>query len=416
MTHFRRVLGFALIPLMTMASTLLVLPLISSRFGPEGWSAVGLGQSLGAFLSIVAGLAWPVVGAQQIASSVSEERRVIYAESIKSRGLIFIVLLPVASVLCFAFAPGYKWECVAFMVATALNCFNASWFFAGTGQPRYVIRNEALVRLIGYLLSIPAIILTNSLWAYAALLIISGVVMGLANALSIFNVFSGEVWSKSRGVAQIVREHLFGGVSRLFSAGHQHLGITVVSILTPQVLPAYTALDNMQKSINNATSFYPQAFAWWVGSPKDSGVRNRRIRFITLLTLIMGAVVFSTWLIVGPLIMRWLYHGQADIDFVLHLWTAGGMATYTVSRALGQLSLVPLALQAAVYRGASVCAVIGLPGLGVGLWFGGIGGALAVTSVAYGGLCVFYLLTLAIALRGSDQRAMAPLPDGVESE
>lgn len=400
--HIKRVLGFALIPLLTMASTVLVLPLISSRFGPDGWSAVGLGQSLGAFLSVIAGLAWQVVGAQQVASSGTEQRSVIYAESLKSRGFMFVLLLLPAALLCLVLAPAHKWECVVFMVGTGLNCLNASWFFAGTGQPRYVIRNEGMVRLFGYIASIPAIMLTDSLWSYAVILIITGLIMATANARSIFALSSRQVWALTRSTRTIIREHLQGMVSRGFSAGQQYLGITMVSIFMPQGLPVFTALDNMQKSVNNATSFYPQAFAWWVGSPNVMGDRNKRVRVITWVSIGMGVGVFAGWILAGPFLVRILFQGEAEVGFDLHCWAAMGMATFTTSRALGQLSLVPLGLQSAVYRGVTVCAVVGLPALIVGLWFGGVAGALAASGVSYGGLCVFYLFAIAAGLTDRD--------------
>lgn len=387
-----------------MASTILVLPLISSRFGPDGWSAVGLGQSLGAFLSVIAGLAWQVVGAQHVASSDKEQRSVIYAESLKSRGFMFAILLLPAALLCLFLAPAHKWECVAFMVGTGLNCLNASWFFAGTGQPRYVIRNEGMVRLVGYLMSIPAIMLTGSLWSYAAILIITGSVMATANARSIFVLSSRQVWSLTRSTKSIIREHLQGMVSRGFSAGQQYLGIMMVSIFMPQGLPVFTALDNMQKSVSNATSFYPQAFAWWVGSPSVIADRNHRVRSITLVSLGMGIMVFAGWAVLGPFLIDILYQGEVEVPYALQLLAAMGMATFTTSRALGQLSLVPLGLQSVVYRGVTVCAVVGLPAMVVGLWFGGVGGALAVSGASYGGLCVFYLIATAAGLTHNDRQ------------
>ena len=405
MTHVRRVMGFALIPLFTMASTILVLPLISSRFGQDGWSALGLGQSLGAFLSVIAGLAWHVIGAQQVAPENEDGRRIIYAESLKSRALVFMLLLPLAATLCLTFAPLYKWECVAFMVATGLNCLTASWFFAGTGQPKFVIRNEGMVRLSGYLLSIPALILFNSLWAYAIILIVTGMLMVVANSLSIFGSDYGSVWSQTRPVLEVIREQFKGMVSRTFSAGHQYLGVTIVSVVMPQGLPVYSALDNMQKSVNNATTFYPQSFAWWVGTSSKISVRLRRIRLLVLVTACLSLSIFTMWLVCGPLIMRLLYQDQANVSFMLHFWTALGMGAYTLSRALGQLGLVPLGLQSAVYRGTTVCAVIGLPGLVVGLWTGGIAGALAATGLAYAGLSVFYSCALFGGMHDYDEKS-----------
>lgn len=400
MSHVRRVLGFAFVPGMTMVSTLLLLPLISSKFGPTGWSAVGLGQSLGAFLGVIGGLAWHVVGAQQVAVSTPEERRVLYAESVKSRAFVLLTVAPLAGALCYTLAPAYRWECVAFVVATGLNCLNASWFFAGTGQPKYVIRNEASIRLAGYIIAIFALTLTDSMWAYATILIVVGVLMALANIFSIFNLFSPDIWSQTRTTWTIIREHAGGMAARGFSAGQQYLGITIVSLVLPQSVPIYSALDNMQRTANNATAVFPQAFAWWVGSPQTVEDRYPRIRKMVSVILLIGAAVFSGWMVAGPLIMDLLYHGKADATFWMHFWTACTMAAFTMSRSLEQLCLVPLGLPAMVYRGTTVCAVVGLPGIAVGLWFGEVAGALSATGIAYAGLCVFYMMVTFAGLKG----------------
>ena len=113
----------------------------------------------------------------------------------------------------------------------------------------------------------------------------------------------------------------------------------------------------------------------------------------------MSLAIFAIWLLSGPLIMRLLYQGEANVGFTLHLWTAAGMGAYALSRALGQLGLVPLGLQSAVYRGTTVCAVVGLPALVVGLWLGGITGGLAATSLAYVSLSIFYSFALFIGIR-----------------
>lgn len=411
MSHLKRILGFAIIPLLTMASTILVLPIISSRFGPEGWAALGLGQSLGAFLSVIAGLAWHVVGANEVASKGEGERQVVYAESLKSRAFVFLVLLPIGTILCLVLAPAYRWESVAFMVGTGLNCLTASWFFAGTGQPGYVIRNEAMIRLTAYLASIPALIVFDSLWSYAIVLVVAGVIMAAVNSWSICKSNFRQAWSCARPIPIILRDHFSGMVSRALSAGHQYLGVTMVSILLPQSLPLYTALDNMQKSVNNATAFYPQAFAWWVGSADELEARHKRVKILTTLTLGISVGVFSVWVIGGPLAMRLLYQGEVAVSVSLHVWTAFGMAMFSLSRGLGQLSLVPLGMKNVVYRGTSLCAMLGLPGIVVGLWVGGVAGALAATGVAYAGLSMFYMAAVINGLSaGESSRVSTPGP------
>lgn len=393
MNHIKRIAGFALIPLLTMVSTVLLLPLISSNFGPEGWAAVALGQSLGAFLSVIAGLAWQVVGAQRVASSGIRDRQIIFAESLKSRAAMLVVLLPLGGMLCYFLAPAHRWESVAFVLATSLNCLNASWFFAGTGQPRFVIRNEGCVRLVGYLLCIPALALSDSLWTYAAVLIVSGVVMATANTFSIFNAFSSEIWSNARSVWAIWREHFSGMAARGVAAAHQYLGVAIVSVFAPQTLAVFSALDNVQKTVNNGTSFHPQAFAWWVGSGTIER-RAQRVKVMLWTTLLLGVLIAIGWMIVGSPVMSFLYSNKANVPIGTHWWVGTGMATFMMARSLGQLCLVPLGLEKRIYRASAVSASLGLPGLVLGLWLADLDGALIAIAATYGGVCVYYVYSV----------------------
>jgi hypothetical protein len=61
-SHLRRLLGFGLVPALSMLSSILLLPIISLKIGPSGWTAVAVGQSIGAIFSSVVSLAWGVIG------------------------------------------------------------------------------------------------------------------------------------------------------------------------------------------------------------------------------------------------------------------------------------------------------------------------------------------------------------------
>lgn len=380
-SHFKRVVGFALVPAATMISTLLVLPLISRQFGPDGWSAVGIGQSIGAFISIVAGLGWQVVGAQQVAESGRRRRRIIFAESLKSRTLVLFVLLGPAALFCYALSPAFKMEAILFATAMGLNCLNASWFFAGTGESKYVFYNEGLVRLVGYVASVPVLALTQSLVIYASILMFTGFVSAFLNFRVILRPLNKRDWVSARSPALIIKEHLTGALSRMLTAAQLHVGPAIVAIAHPQSLHVFTALYNVHKAVNNASATYPQAFAWWVGSPINLKERARRTNLLALVTIGIGIIISLGWSFLGLPIMSWLYNDSVEVPLALNIVCAISMGTFAASRAAGLLGLIPLGMQSTVYLSSSVAATICIVGMVLGAATAGSFGAFSVMAL-----------------------------------
>src|SRR5215203_4709922 len=78
----QRIAAFGLLPAASLLSSLILLPIISGRFGQPGWSSVLLGQSIGAAASVVCALAWPMEGADLISRAAPTQRRVMYTASV----------------------------------------------------------------------------------------------------------------------------------------------------------------------------------------------------------------------------------------------------------------------------------------------------------------------------------------------
>lgn len=396
MGHLRRIIGFAAVPATTMISTLLLLPILSSRFGPEGWSAVLLGQSVGAFISVIAGLGWQIVGGNLVAGAANHRARtLIYAESLKSRLVILCLVLPIGAAVTYILLPSHGFESILFMVGTSLNCLNASWYFSGTAQPGMIIRNEGLVRLCGYLLSISAVLVLNLLWIYGAILIFVGLYMAFANVRSILGRSGKSVWVDSGATWTIVRGQLSGMFSRLFQAGQLYAGTPFVAYLSPSTLALYSAIDTVQKSVGNATAFYPQAFAWWVGSGSGTAKKNR-VRRLAYLTLILGVVGFSAWIFVGRHLMNLLFSGLIVVSAELNLVNGACIATFFVTRSLGLLGMVPLGLHEKYYLMHSISSICSLALFVFGVIFFDITvglGAVALVGMVMSSLVLWFVLS-----------------------
>ncbi|MGP4031781.1 lipopolysaccharide biosynthesis protein [Pseudarthrobacter sp. 1C304] len=397
--HLKRVVGFALVPAATMASTLLVLPLLSRQFGPLGWSAVGIGQSIGAFVSIVAGMGWQVVGAQLVAESSPLRRRTLFVESLKSRAAMLMVLLVPAIAVCCLLTPAYQFEAAVFVIAMGLNCLNASWYFSGTGQSRFVLINEGLVRLSGYLISIPLLAWTQSLMVYAVVLLATGLISAFCNFAAILLPWSTVAWKQSNRTIDVVKEQLTGAVSRMLTATQLHVGPAIVAVVQPQSLHVFVALYNVHKAVNNATAAYPQAFAWWVGSSNSLVERIRRTRLLSFVTLSVVIAISLGWAVLGIPLVAWLYNGNVELSTELNLVCGVSMAMFAASRAAGLLGLIPLGMQKTVYISASVAAIFCIGGMVLGTYWLGTYGAFIAMAVSGFALTIYLFAARSMAAR-----------------
>lgn len=396
--QLRRMAGFALLPGLSMLASLVILPLISARFGSAGWVALSLGQSVGAVVSIVAGLAWPVIGGNAVAAAPDTvARQDIFRSSVYSRLLVLVVLVACATPLTVLLAPSYPWSTALFMVGVSGNAVTAAWYFAGLGAPRLLVVNEGLVRFSGYLVALGGLALGAPLFWYAACTATASVVMLGLNWRSIMG--RAPVWVSGglRVALDPVRAQLAGTISRVLRALFTFGGPTVYATAAPLQLPLFSALDQVQKAGTNTLAFLPDAFVHSVGSAGDQA--PRRIRHSLLFLGLVSLALVPGWLVLGPTVVHLLYAGRLTLTWPLQLLLVVAIAGQLVVTSMELLLMVPLGHTAAVYRGTTIVSLLGLVLLVIAAPLAGARGGVAVWIIAQGLLVVFYLVTLRRARR-----------------
>jgi len=370
---FRRIAGFAMLPALSMLASLVLLPLIAHYDGAAGWTGMALGQSVGALISLVAGLAWPVVGAQRVVEARRlEERQQIFALSVATRGMAIAGLSVLAApVVWWLAAAGQKPAAVCFMLSAALNGLTASWYFAGLGRPRYLVINEGITRFVGYVVAIPAVLITASTLAYA----ISNLVFVLiAFGLNYWTIFGGRrmprvSWHQAR---EIYRVHFLGTLARIASSAHSYLPTALLSAAVPGVVPLYTALDNVYKSGCNAVSFLPPALVEWIQA--DPAVTRRRKQVAFSICLAIGVLVSLGWPLLGPILMGFLYQNAVEFP-AIGIYSIGiSVALVLLVDSVGLLDFVPRHKERQVFvteAAVSVAGVIAV--IPMALAFGAVG-------------------------------------------
>jgi O-antigen/teichoic acid export membrane protein len=394
MRHLRRLGGFALLPALSVLASVVLLPLISARFGAAGWVALALGQSLGAIVSVVVGMAWPVIGGNAVAG-VSDEagRQEIFRSSLYSRLVVLVGLSAGAVPLTIALSRHHPWATVLFMLGVSLNGLSAGWYYAGVGRPRPLVLNEGLPRLGGYLVALAGIMAGAPLVWYAACMVVAGTVMVVLNWVTVMG--RRRFWAPGgrRLAVQLIREQLRGTVSRVLRAAYTYGGPPLVAGIAPPQLPLFSALDQVAKAGNNALAFLPNAFVHWVGSAGPAQRRSRIGRSLLFLATVSGLTI-PGWMLLGPAIVGWLYAGQLELSWWGHLLLVLAISSLLFSTSVELLLLIPLGHAREIYDGSSAAALLGIALVALGaLRFGALGGvgAWVVIQVV---LLAFYLVVL----------------------
>ncbi|WLP92123.1 hypothetical protein [Gordonia sp. NB41Y] len=382
-------------------SALVVLPIVSSRFGADGWSALGVGQAVGALAGVAIALAWPIVGAQLTAVSTRKDEQIeIARSSFSSRFGVLVVIAPVAVLISMMIVPNYQISAGMYSVFFAANGLTFSWYYAGSEQPFLLLRNEAIPRLIGYLAGAGIIIAGGALWCFSACMVAVSIVIIILNVSSTVGISHVRTILPNREDFKVVRRQSFGGISRTIGALGMYSGAVVVGIANPAVLPLYTATDQLQRAVVNLGSAGPQALAGWAGRRSRSqftlvvAVRNAwAISFAMALLLICG------WVLAGNLVLTLLFSGKVELT-LLELFCSGiCFAVICSSQSVALLCMVPLKLQRVVYLASAVCAVLSVIGALFGAVFWDYIGAVSGLSSGFVVLLIWYSVVIFLSIR-----------------
>lgn len=410
LSHVKRLFGFSMMPALSMLASLALLPLIASKFGASGWVALAVGQSIGAIVGVFGALAWPVMGGHRIAQQTREERIVTYRTSTFSRLLALGALVPITSI-CMLFSPfELVLPSILFMIGAALNAMSASWYFSGTGEPRFLIRNEGLVRLGSYAVALVGMSAGLGLWWYGLMMVAANLLTLVMNWLTVV----GPIWAVTaveiRGAAQLIRTQMGATLSRVLQSLFYQGANTIFAVFAPAALAVYSATDQIKRVAGNAIGVVPAAFVGWVGS--STGRKLLRRQSLSLMVAIsVSLVAAAAWWLLGDRVVHYLFAGEIELTRAQKWLLFGGIIANFLTYSVELLVMIPSRLEKIVYRANSIASVLGLVAMAIGARMFGVEGGLMVLLLVKLVLLITYGLSLGIVRRTS-QRVItrAPIP------
>lgn len=397
-----RLAGFGGLPLISMITPLLVLPVLGRIAGKSGWASLATGESIGTFAAIVIAYGWNVAGPPRIALTTDRVgRATLYRESLVVRGALAVVAVPVIGVLCVLLAAdGYVVPTVLMGLSGAVTGLSFAWYSVGAGDPRSIAVYEAIPRVVSAALAAGIIVVTRQLAVYplmAATVSLGGILLFSRRTLR--GVELPRLSRRDIG-RLLVRDKALAGID-VAGGAYATVPVPLVSAFSiAAVASSYASSDKLYKFGLYIPITLGNAFQSWTVEGPVSG-RARRLRTALAAHILVGLVGWAFLTVAGPPVSALLFGSEVASDRAVCFWLGATFLIVSTRISLTRHLLVPIGHIRVVFVATVVGAVCGVPLIGLASWWiGPVGAAL--------GLLVSEILTTGI-LAGPALRYLASL-------
>lgn len=273
----RRLTGFTVLPLLSLVTPFLLLPVIARVAGGQGWSSVVAGQAVGTVGATVVFWGWNVSGPVQVARSGSASARAeVYAASLRTRLVLMALVAPAVAVVSIVVAtPGYRAVAASMAVATALLGLSPAWFAIGVGQPMLLLWYDTVPRFAAAVVATPLVLVSGAIWSYPVLLT-AAVLASLAAFQS--RVASGSRWAPwpvRRSVRELGAQWGFAGIN-LAATAYASTPVPVATRAFPEETSSrFASADTVYRLGLFTVIAMGNAFQGWTLEPRVADRRRR---------------------------------------------------------------------------------------------------------------------------------------------
>ncbi len=384
----RRLTGFTLLPLLSLVTPFLLLPVVARVAGPAGWSSFVAGQAVGTVGATVVFWGWNVGGPVLAARATTpQERRAVYAASLRTRFLLLLGVVPAAALVGAAVATaGYRLDAATMAAATALLGLSPAWFGIGVGRPVLLFWYDTLPRVVAALLGAAVVAVTGAIWAYPVLLAASVVAsLALFGARVTPGTPAADLapWPVRRSLGEL-REHLGTAGINLAATAYASTPVPVATLaFRPAVSSPFASADAAYRFGLFAVTAMGNAFQGWTLEP---GVADRRARHRAAFGahLVLGVVGGGLFAVLGPWATGLLFGAEVAAPRDVCAWYGLAFAALSASTPPIRNLLVPAGRVRLV-----LAWTLGSAGLGLGVmvaaalagWSAGVAAGMALSEV-----------------------------------
>ena len=380
----RRLTGFTVLPLLSLVTPFLLLPVVARVAGPSGWSSFVAGQAVGMVGATVVFWGWNVGGPVLVAQASSAvERAEVYAASLRTRYLLLLGVVPAAAVVSALVAqPGHRVDASAMAVATSLLGLSPSWFGIGVGDPWLLFWYDTMPRVVAAVLGAGVVWATGFVWTYPVLLALSVAVSLVAFRRRVVAGVGGtSPFPVSRSGGEL-RTHLGTAGINLAATAYASTPVPIVTVaFRPDVSSSFASADAAYRLGLFTVTAVGNAFQGWTleGAGGERRSRHRAAFGAHLVLGVVGGLLFAA---LGPWVTGFVFGPDVAAPRDVCVWYGVAFLFLSVSTPPIRNLLVPAGRVRLVLGWTLGSAVVGLVlmiGAAVAGWSAGVAAGMAVS-------------------------------------
>ena len=382
----RRLTGFTVLPLLSIVTPFLLMPVVARVAGPSGWSSFVAAQAVGTVGATVVFWGWNVGGPVLVAqASSAAERAEVYAASLRTRYLLLLGVVPAVAVVSALVAqPGHRVDASAMAVATSLLGMSPSWFGIGLGEPWLLFWYDTLPRVVAAVIGAGVVWATGLVWTYPVLLAVSVVVSLVAFRRRVVPAAVGvSPFPVSRSAGEL-RSHLGTAGINLAATAYASTPVPVVTVaFRPDVSSPFASADAAYRLGLFSVTALGNAFQGWTLEAAAGGAERRsRHRAAFLSHVVLGVVGGALFAALGPWVTGFVFGADVAAPRDVCVWYGVAFLFLSVSTPPIRNLLVPAGRVRLVLGWTLGSAVVGLVlmvGAAVAGWSAGVAAGMAVS-------------------------------------
>ena len=367
----RRILAFTGVPFLALLAPLLFLPVLARLAGADAWVAIALGQSVGGFAALLAGVGYPTLAPPQVAVATAERRRRILATSLHVRLPVWLIAALVGVLVAIALAPdSHRAEAAVMAGAMSLAALAPTWYWIGVGRALPILWTEVLPRMAATLAATGILLAGGAVIWYPVLLILAMI----AGPAAVYLRLAGpELTRVDRADAlAVLRSHPPAVIAETAAGAYNALAVTLVAGVVPVAQAArYVSGDKSYRIGQYAVSALGNALQGWVAEASDDlNAFGRRLRIAVLLHAALGMAGLIAFALIGAPLTELLFGQAVAIDQTTALGFGVATLGIALGTACGRIGLVTLGARGAFAACVVAASAVGVAGLLVGgaLW------------------------------------------------
>lgn len=369
----RRILAFAGVPFLSLLAPFVFLPVLARQADAHTWVAIALGQSIGSFAALVAGLGYATVAPPLVAAAGPEERRRMLATSLHARVPVWLASVVVASAVAAFLSPADRQrETVAMTVAMSLASLAPTWFWIGVGKALPILVAEVLPRMVATLAATFILLQGGTALWYPVLVAVS-MVVGPA-VIYVRQAGSAALLVSREELAGVARRHPPALIAEAAAGVYNALAVTIVSGSTSVLQAArYVSGDKAYRIGQYGVSALGNALQGWTA--ERAADVARRLRVTVVLHAGLGVAGLFGFGVAGAWMTRLLF-GESVAIGSSAAW-AFGVATLGISlgTAFGRIGLITLGARRDFMTCVVIASAVGAVSLAIGAAVWGLTGA-----------------------------------------